>query len=73
VGFPARKSLDLHFYGGRTIEHLIFTNVYLGGSAVWSPSDVERIDASLAAAMTDPHLNNVIAQYSADDKATSKF
>jgi hypothetical protein len=72
-GFPAERGLDLHFYGGRTIEQLTFTHVYLGGARAWSPDDVAKIDAALPAAMTDPHLENVIAQYYADEKPTSRF
>jgi hypothetical protein len=72
-GFPAEPQLDLKDFGGRTIEHLTFTHVYLGGSAAWSPDDMSKIDASLSASMTDPHLNNVLAQYYADGNPTSAF
>ena len=72
-GFKARPGLNLHYFGGRTIEHLTFTNVYLGGTAAWSADDIQRIDTSLAAAMKDAHLNNVIAQYYKDGKATTAF
>lgn len=71
--FPAERGLDLHFYGGRTIEHLTFTHVYLGGAGAWSPDDIARIDAALPASLADPHLENVIAQYYADEKPTSRF
>ena len=63
AGFPAQPGLNLQSFGGRTISKLTFTNVYLGASGAWSADDVGRIDHALAAAMTDPHLNNVIAQY----------
>lgn len=72
-GFPAKPGLDLHFFGGKTIEHLSFTHVYLGGKAAWSSDDMQRIDKALPAAMTDAHLNNVMAQYYADGKCTSTF
>ena len=72
-GFPARKSLNLRYWGGRTIEHLTFTNVYLGGRAAWHVDDVANIDGALAAAMSDPHLNNVLAQYDADGKTSTVF
>jgi hypothetical protein len=72
-GFKAAHGLDLRRFPGRTIEHLTFTNVYLGGPAAWTPEDVAAIDRSLAAAMEDPHLNNVIAQYYADGKPTATF
>jgi hypothetical protein len=71
--FPAERGLNLQFFGGRTIEQLTFTHVYLGGAAAWSPDDVARIDAALPAAMADPHLENVIAQYYPDGKPTSTF
>jgi hypothetical protein len=72
-GFPARQELNLRFFGGRTVESLTFTNVYLGGAAAWSQDDIARIDASIAAAMEDPDLNNVIAQYWADESPTTSF
>ena len=72
-GFPARASLNLRFFGGRTIERLTFTNIYLGGAAAWSADDITHIDTSLAAAMKDAHLNNVIAQYYKDGKPTTTF
>lgn len=63
AGFAARPGLDLEFFGGKTMPKLTFTNVYLGGPGSWSADDVSRIDHALAAAMTDPRLNNVVAQY----------
>jgi hypothetical protein len=72
-GFAARTALNLHFFGGRTIEQLTFTHVYLGGEVAWNKDDVKAIDASLSAAMEDPHLNNVIAQYFRDGKPTAAF
>lgn len=35
----------------------------MSGDTQWQAADVERIDASLAAAMRDEHLNNVLLQY----------
>src|ERR1700748_1487027 len=72
-GFAAHTALNLHFFGGRTIEHLTFTHVYLGGKAAWNQNDIKSIDASLSASMADPHLNNVIAQYFKDGKPTAAF
>jgi hypothetical protein len=72
-GFAPHTSLNLHFFGGRTIEHLTFTNVYLGGEAAWQQDDITAIDASLSASMEDAHLNNVIAQYFKDGKASAAF
>jgi hypothetical protein len=73
AGFPANPSLNLRRYAGRTIEHLSFTHVYLGGAAAWHPDDVRQIDWALPAAMRDSHLNNVLAQYFPDGKPTSVF
>jgi hypothetical protein len=53
---------DLQYHGGKTIPNITFTNFYVGGDA-WEPSDIENIDRSLAAAMCEPSLNNVLAQY----------
>jgi hypothetical protein len=72
-GFPPEPGLNLRNFGGRTIEQLTFTHVYLGGAAAWSRADVERIDWALPAAMSDPQLNNVIAQYYPDGKPTTAF
>ncbi|MEN3341414.1 MAG: hypothetical protein V7644_818, partial [Actinomycetota bacterium] len=73
VGFPAEPGVNLRYFGGKTIERLTFTNVYLGGKAAWSPDDIQKIDWGLASALADPHLNNVIAQYYADEAPTSVF
>jgi hypothetical protein len=73
LGFPARPGLNLHYFGGKTIENLTFTNVYLGGAARWSHDDIQRIDSSLSGAMTDGHLNNVLAQYYNDGRPTTTF
>jgi len=72
-GFAPHTSMNLHFFGGRTIEHLTFTHVYLGGKAAWQQDDISAIDASLSASMEDPYLNNVIAQYFKDGKPTAAF
>jgi hypothetical protein len=72
-GFAPHTSLNLHFFGGRTIEHLTFTHIYLGGKAAWHQDDIAAIDASLPAVMEDPHLNNVVDQYFKDGKASAVF
>jgi len=72
-GFPAQPGLNLRYWGGRTIEHLTFTNVYVGGKGKWHADDVKHIDWALSEAMSDPHLNNVIAQYDADGKTSTAF
>ena len=61
-GLPPTPAHNLMFHGGKTILNLMFTNFYIGGDA-WSDSDIENIDGSLAAAMSEPTLNNVMAQY----------
>lgn len=72
-GFPPEPTLDLRFYGGKTIERLTFTHVYLGGKRAWSADDVARIDRALPAAMADRRLNNVLAQYFRDGRPTATF
>jgi len=71
--FRAHPNLNLKFFGGKTIEHLTFTHVYLGGKQAWRADDIAAIDHALPAAMEDPHLNNVLAQYYADGQPTSAF
>ena len=61
-GVPPTPSHDLLFHGGKTIPNLTFTNFYIGGDT-WPQSDIQNIDRALAAAMGDPSLNNVMAQY----------
>jgi hypothetical protein len=73
AGFPPEPRLNLRNFGGRTIEHLTFTNVYLGGTHAWDAADVRNIDWALAAAMSDRHLNNVLAQYWVDGAPTTAF
>jgi hypothetical protein len=59
-GFQAEPGLDLRYLGGKTIPLLSSRNVYLGR---WETSDRTQLDAAIAAAMGDAHLNNVLAQY----------
>ncbi|HVP74839.1 MAG TPA: hypothetical protein VMS63_02365 [Gaiellaceae bacterium] len=69
-GFEPQPGLDLRYLGGRTIPRLTFTNVYLGG---WDAGERDQLDHALAAAMADPHLNNVLAQYFAGTPVSSTF
>jgi hypothetical protein len=62
-GFEPRPSWNLASWGGRTIADLVFVNLYVGGVAVWAAADIERIDHALDAALSDPVLESVIAQY----------
>jgi hypothetical protein len=59
-GFEPRHDLDLQFLGGKTLPQLGFRLVYLGG---WSESDRAALDASVPAALSDPGLDDVVAQY----------
>jgi hypothetical protein len=62
-GIGASPAHDLVFRGGKTVPHMTYTNLFVGGQQSWNPTDITRIDQALAAAMTDQHLNNVLAQY----------
>jgi len=62
-GIPPTRDRDLRYRGGKIIVDLTFSNFYLGGSEAWSATDVENIDRSLAAAMSDEGLENVMVQY----------
>jgi hypothetical protein len=70
-GIQPTPAHDLLYRGGRTIQQLTFANFYVAGS-VWQQSDIQSIDHALAAAMSDPSLNNVIVQYFSGP-ITSKF
>jgi hypothetical protein len=73
AGIPADPSLNLQRFAGKTIEHLTFTHLYLGGAAAWRADDIQQIDWALPAAMQDSQLNNVLAQYFPDGKPTTTF
>ncbi|WP_104819837.1 hypothetical protein [Kitasatospora sp. MMS16-BH015] len=62
-GFHPRPQWDLKPHGGRTIADLVFVNRFLGGAAAWDKRDVDNIDLTLEAAMSDPTLQAVMAQY----------
>jgi hypothetical protein len=59
----ATPNEDLRYRGGRIIQNLSYVNLYVSGDTAWSEADVEKIDGSLSAAMSDQHLNNVLLQY----------
>jgi len=61
-GLPPTPTHDLIYHGGKTIPNLAYVNFYVGGDA-WSAADIASIDSALAGAMTEPTLNNVMAQY----------
>jgi hypothetical protein len=72
AGLPPTPEHDLVFRGGKSLPHLSYVNFYVGGSA-WNSQDVMKIDKALAAAMSDPGLNNVLAQYFPGQQITSSF
>jgi len=61
-GLPPTPAHDLMFHGGKTIRDLTYTNFYVGADA-WDANDIRNIDRALEAAMSEPTLNNVMAQY----------
>jgi hypothetical protein len=68
-----RPALNLRDRGGRIVTDLVYTNVFVGGSA-WNQEDRKKIDENLAKAMTDQGLNNVLIQYfRGADNITSTF
>jgi hypothetical protein len=72
-GVPPSPSHDLIFHGGHTIQDLVFTNFYVGGSAAWKASDMQSIDKALSAALSDVNLNNVMSQYFSSGNITTTF
>jgi hypothetical protein len=72
-GLPATPEHNLINHGGKTIHDLNFSNFYIGGATSWNQDDIKSIDKSLAAAMSDRPLNNVMTQYFGDDNISSVF
>jgi len=72
-GFHPTEAHDLMFHGGKTLPHLEYKNFFIGGQAAWKQADRDNIDQKLAAAMSDTHLNNVMAQYFPDSSVTTTF
>jgi len=71
--FAPDAARDLQYFGGETIPQLAFTSFYLGGSERWTGSDVDSIDRALDKAMSDPGLNDVIAQYFPGQTVSTTF
>src|SRR3954447_13619806 len=71
-GIPPTPEHDLLFRGGRLIPDLRYVNFYISGSS-WTQSDVDSINTALESAMTDEHLNNVMAQYFPKGSLTTTF
>jgi hypothetical protein len=59
---PPTPLHDLKYRGGKTIQSLYFANFYIGVDS-WNAGDIKNIDTTLSEAMSDLHLNNVMAQY----------
>jgi hypothetical protein len=73
AGIAASPMEDLKYRGGRTIRDLKYMNIFVGGEGAWDPNDYKSIDKKLAAAMSDPKLNNVIMQYFGNSPVSSQF
>lgn len=71
--FKPDAKRDLHDFGGKKIPQLVFTSFYLGGEARWAAGDVTSIDSALEKAMSDPGLEDVIAQYFPGEQLSSTF
>ncbi|HXR10909.1 MAG TPA: hypothetical protein VN770_01325 [Gaiellaceae bacterium] len=69
-GFGPEPSLDLRYFGGRTLSHVRWTHVYLG---TWDAHERAELDHALSAAMRDSGLNNVLAQYFPSAPVTAAF
>ena len=69
-GFGPEPALALRFFGGKTLPSLRYTLVYAG---TWADSDRVSLDAALSAAMRDPNLNNVLAQYFPNAEVSATF
>ena len=59
-GFEPDPGLALQYLGGKTLPQLTFKTVYLGA---WAESERRALDTALPAAMIDPGLNEILAQY----------
>jgi hypothetical protein len=69
-GFRPEPGLDMRFFGGKTLPHLSWANVYLGA---WDAAERAELDKAVAGAMTDQGLNDVLAQYFPGAEVTATF
>lgn len=72
-GLGATPGEDLRYRGGHTIKDLKFMNIYIGGAKAWNADDYKNIDKSIAAAMSDERLNNVVMQYFNNQPISATF
>ena len=70
AGFEPEPGLDLRYLGGKTLADLRYRFVYLGR---WQSADRHALEIGLAAAMGDPGLNDVLAQYFPAQVVTATF
>lgn len=69
-GFGPEPSLDLRYFGGKTLPSLRWTHIYLGD---WDAGERASLDRAVAAAMRDQGLNNVLAQYFPGSQVSATF
>src|SRR5262249_6227418 len=72
-GLQPTPKHNLIFHHGKIIQHLTYTNFFIGGQQAWQASDIQNINRALAAAMSDQQLNNVIVQYFNNQPITTTF
>jgi hypothetical protein len=70
-GIQPHPEFDLVDHGGKQMASLSYANFYLGAHGKWSASDMQSIDAALAAAMTDAALNEIMGQYFGNPPTTT--
>ncbi len=63
TGIAPRPAEDLAFRGGRVLSSLSFKTFYVGKTWTDRAGDMKNIDESIAAAMSDPPLNDIVGQY----------
>lgn len=62
-GLAPHPEYDLQDHGGSKLAAISFASFYLGPAGAWSATDIQSIDSSLAIAMTDAGLNDILGQY----------
>lgn len=69
-GFEPDSGLDLQYMGGKTLPALSYRLLFLGH---WPADERKSLTTALDGAMTDPGLNDVIAQYFPGQTVTATF